>query len=667
MQNADFEIKNKKLVKYSGSSDEVLVPKGVKIISSIAFKIDQTTKRIVLPKGVEEIETRAFDCKSLQEIEIPKTVKIIGIASFYDCPSLEKIILDPKNPNYKVVDGVLYNYEMSRLIYYPVAKKEENFIVPEGVSIIACHAFRKNKYLKSVTLSNSVTTVLSSAFEGCTSLEKIDLGSVKRIDDNAFENCSSLTEIKIPNEVREIAHGILRGCSSLKKIFLPKAMTKISSNALDWDFNLECIEVDEENPIYKTQDGVLYYKKMDKLIKYPCCLREEIFKIPDTVTKIGSAFCDVKYLKEVILPNTEIILDSFAFYRCASLEKIILPERTKGIGAYALGKCPKLTKIVIPKSVKECHSGMLCESNSIREIIIEGAPTMENKSLVGIPKMAKIIAPELVKKYSVPEWKAIIGDDRAFIIALDNYIKDTKLAKYTKTNYCLALNSVIDNNREDLLPTFSKMWRKIPLKVLDTMIKMTTERECTVATAFFLAYKREKYTPLEIQNYEDDIFEKKLGIKDLTPTEFAELYTLKMTNEGIIITKYKGFDENITVPASIKNRRILEIGKGRQGAFARHPNIKTVDITDGIEKIGTSSFDSCPCLCAITIPKSVKIIEGGAINFCPSLETVTIYGKDTKIGKDNFHACAKNLTIKAPKGSHAETFAIAKNINFEEI
>ena len=71
-------------------------------------------------------------------------------------------------------------------------------------------------YNNSVTIPNSVTSIGSSAFYGCSKLTSITIpNSVTSIETSAFEYCSSLTSIVIPNSVTSIGSSAFSGCSSL--------------------------------------------------------------------------------------------------------------------------------------------------------------------------------------------------------------------------------------------------------------------------------------------------------------------------------------------------------------------------------------------------------------------------------------------------------------------
>lgn len=66
---------------------------------------------------------------------------------------------------------------------------------------IASSAFSGNDKIKEIRLSNYITDIPDSAFENCTSLERVDGLNVTRIGNNAFNNCVSLKEFEISKNI----------------------------------------------------------------------------------------------------------------------------------------------------------------------------------------------------------------------------------------------------------------------------------------------------------------------------------------------------------------------------------------------------------------------------------------------------------------------------------
>ena len=76
--------------------------------------------------------------------------------------------------------------------------------------------------LKEVIITKA-TSISSSAFEGCSSLETLQISEgLPKIDKFAFAGMSGLKEINIPSTVTEIAEGAFMNCTTLETIDLAK-------------------------------------------------------------------------------------------------------------------------------------------------------------------------------------------------------------------------------------------------------------------------------------------------------------------------------------------------------------------------------------------------------------------------------------------------------------
>ena len=84
---------------------------------------------------------------------------------------------------------------------------------------------------------------------------------------------------------------------------------------------LEKIEVSEDNPYYKSIDGIVYNKDGTVLIRYPAAKQDETFKIPDGVKKICSnAFFDNYYVKNLVIPKSVVEIENH--FRSYSVENV---------------------------------------------------------------------------------------------------------------------------------------------------------------------------------------------------------------------------------------------------------------------------------------------------------------------------------------------------------
>lgn len=88
----------------------------------------------------------------------------------------------------------------------------------------------------------------------------------------------------------------------------------------------------------------------------------------------------------------------------------------------------------------------------------------------------------------------------------------------------------------------------------------------------------------------------------------------------VVITSYDGDEKNVTIPDSIENCPVKEIG---DSCFNYNDIVESITIPDSVEKIGSFTFCSCKNLKKVVIPSSVKSI-GSAIN---SGSNFTIFGE----------------------------------------
>jgi len=165
----------------------VTIPNSVVRIGISGFFECRSLIRIILPNSITSIGEGAFaECSALASVSIPKSLTSIGDEAFYGCYSLTWITVDPRNPAYKCVDGVLFNSNMTTLVLYPAAKLG-GYVIPNTVTTIADAAFDACGMLTSVKIPNRVTSIGKDAFSFCTSLTAVVIPeNVVSIGDGAF-------------------------------------------------------------------------------------------------------------------------------------------------------------------------------------------------------------------------------------------------------------------------------------------------------------------------------------------------------------------------------------------------------------------------------------------------------------------------------------------------
>lgn len=96
------------------------------------------------------------------------------------------------------------------------------------VTSIGMDGFKSATSITGVTFPDSIKKIELWAFIGCTSLSKVDFGSVEKIAEKAFQDCTSLTKITIPKTLNKGTSGSpFLGCNNLKNIEFEDGITII--------------------------------------------------------------------------------------------------------------------------------------------------------------------------------------------------------------------------------------------------------------------------------------------------------------------------------------------------------------------------------------------------------------------------------------------------------
>lgn len=134
---ADYEIEDGILVRYIGPGGSVVVPDTVVQIGNSAFEGSKVTD-VTLPDRITDIGARAFaDCFELSEIDLPDSLEKIGELAFA-------------------------NTALGSVVF------------PDGLKEIQRLAFYRCSSLRYIRFPGSPLTIAQQAFNGCTTLQKVD-------------------------------------------------------------------------------------------------------------------------------------------------------------------------------------------------------------------------------------------------------------------------------------------------------------------------------------------------------------------------------------------------------------------------------------------------------------------------------------------------------------
>ncbi len=397
------------------SLEEITLHDGITVIELGAFSYCDSLTEVRLPAGLEELSMELFwCCDSLEKVIIPSEDTAVyyddnALNIFYACPKLTSVGPLGSGCNIEFAwtealpDGLFCRCEVIKEVQLPDTLKTigmhlfygcknlETVNIPESVTEIGECAFSGCSSLKEAIIPSGVTQLSEHAFYGCSSLEKVvvpasvtQLSETTFYSNGAFEACTSLTSAGPIGSgcsyefgwTEKIPEGAFDGCSGLTTVILPEGLKIIGSNAFVGCSNLEKINIPSSvmEVCRKWSEGL--YEGCEKLVSagplgsgcnieygwtlripdraFSACPNLRSVILPEGIVSIGvSAFAECTKLQDIKIPSTVTLIEGMAFQYCESLTEMELPSGVSELGYQAFNGCTGLTSFDIPSKLTE--------------------------------------------------------------------------------------------------------------------------------------------------------------------------------------------------------------------------------------------------------------------------------------------------------------------------
>ena len=359
-------------------------------------------KSLVIEDGVTSIGSYAFyGCAGLTSVTIPESVTSIGDGSFQQCSNLNEIEFCHSATaalefggtvfgqdgaiettvvvgNIDAVNPAVSDYDWAgdgRTAAFKA--RDEGSASSDIIASGTCGAEGDN--LEWTLDENGVLTITGTGamadYAAATATGAapwswyIDVSEIKSlvIEDGvtsigsyAFYKCTGLTSVSIPDGVISIHGQAFYGCTGLTSLTIPASVVDMGSSAyvvdgfgtgsIVWESGVTSIDVDPENAVFASADGVVYNKEKTRLLICPQG-RTGSFSIPSGVTEIAdNSFYGCEKLTNVDIPNTVTKISGGAFIGCRGLTRVTIPESVTEIEGWSFQQCLNL------KEIEFCHS-----------------------------------------------------------------------------------------------------------------------------------------------------------------------------------------------------------------------------------------------------------------------------------------------------------------------
>ncbi|MBQ6719448.1 MAG: leucine-rich repeat protein [Oscillospiraceae bacterium] len=633
MSNAsDFVIENSALLrgvlsKYIGDGGDVVIPDNVRSIGGGAFSGCKSLTSITIPDSVHSIGWKAFSgCKNLSTITIPSSVESISGLAFEDCVGLTSITI-PHSVRYidetafrnckaladrhgfLILHGMLFGY----------FGNASDVTIPDSVDTIGAEAFKNCKNLASIKIPDSVTSISDEALSNGSNLPKMILSVTAGSFVTKLFRYSDALRIDIPDISALPAK--FRICAAL-------CFAEDGGNATDPRY-------ESHSKYLKANSGKIAEIAVQNLPLLTLLCREgwikakDIEAYTDAVQKTGDAEKIAMILdyqtKKLTAKQKEKVVRKKEKQEDTVFERAVVRMDQEDISGLNFALAGKLVTFKDQKELKkfiEDRGGKLLSAMSANVdflIMNKAAGNSEKK------KQAEELRIEIITEQQFNEK---VG--RNFWI-----YPDGTLFKYigaggdvTIPDNVTTIGEAAFENCKNLIavtiPDSVKTIGKLAFHDCKKLKAVTIGKNTTIGYGAFT------------------------GCKGLTD------------KQGFVIVRgvlynYYGKASSITIPECVT---IIE-----DSAFADCESLTVVTIGGNITTIGIRAFAGCKNLATVNIEHGVTTIDYRAFSVCKSLTAVNIDSSVNTISGYAFQG-SKHVTIHAPAGSYAETYAKENNIPF---
>lgn len=660
-----YTVESGRLISYVGSAREITVPDGVTSIASDAFDGN----------------------KYLKIINLPGSVRDIGVGCFSSCPSLEEVRVS-EGSAIRSDDGMIISADGGILLFINRSEITAELVIPEGIHTLDA-SFNKCGVLESITLPSTLDSLGEKVFANCISLTSVDLGGVKEIGDEAFKNCGVLEDVSFP-EVETVGNEAFAGCESLQyidlrqvEVILEKAFSRtgivyanlgesvltIDASAFSSCKELKTIILPDTvafihlEAFSLTPIEAVYYKgsaeQWEEIEVNGLNLIENIRIVTDYgkdsqvgFASNGDGTCIVVPSKDrseeglLVIPDTspmgETVVGIMPFRSRFGITGVVLPATVTSLPEDAFEDCRFITHVEMP-GVTEIGDGAFkyckkLESIDLSRIESIGKEAFLSCSKLESPKFSGVITEIGDEAFRHCSFSKLVLPASVSVLGERVFADIEKLESVDLSATCIERLTAVFENCTSLYEV------DLPSSLKD--INENTFSGCRSL--------REITLPDGLAEIWDDAFANTSLVRIVIPDSVKQLYfpftntpALKEIALGDGLVTLGGIGEGCAVEKISFGTNIRTIGIS---AFAGCSALTDIDIPATVTKISTEAFLDCSALKRISLPQGLTELPASCFSGCTSLESISLPSGITDIGNKCFNNCTSLSSVSIPNG-----------------
>ncbi len=213
-------------------------------------------------------------------------------------------------------------------------------------------AFMNKTTLTSVSLPETVEYIGAEAFQECSNLASVNLGSnVNRIEEAAFWGCA-FSSISLPEGLEWIGADAFAECANLTEITIPNSVTAIGYDRYGRFSStpfINCFSLESFYGKYASDDNKCLINDGSLISFATGGMSGETYTIPEGVTRIMNWAFAASLINHVVFPSSLLYIGNYAFCQ-SSLTDVSIPATVIAVYPYAFSYCSDLQWVKIYKS-----------------------------------------------------------------------------------------------------------------------------------------------------------------------------------------------------------------------------------------------------------------------------------------------------------------------------
>lgn len=406
------------------------------------------------------------------------------------------------------------------------------------------------------------------------------------------------------------------GCTALESLEIPDSMKNSDLSAFS---NEDLISLDSASIDKREVSGGTYINNC--LVEVSSDVSGEFCVLEGTTYISDLAFYCCRDITKIVIPGTVETIGEAAFCECEELETIVLVNGLKCLGEYAFQGCKRLTSVTIPDTVSRMGNSMFIECDNLESIYIS-----ENNKNFLCDSLGAIYSKDKKVLYTVP-----IRPD----VSIYDYSSDIS---YT----------ILDGTERICGFAFQNCDNLDVINLPETLIRIDSYAfaNCEYLKQLIIPanveYIGENIIPTGCTIYGDDFW----GNCSLTSISVEEGNKCFCVIDGVLYN----YEKTLLILATTNVKHIVmpnSVKKISERAFA-YSDVKSINFSDSLTKIGKQAFIGCKNLEEIVLPDTLECVGENAFEDCKMITKVNIPKNMTVIGSRAFAGLSKITEIRIP-------------------